>query len=531
MNDRMTETGLDREKSFYGRDFLGVALGAVALFLGVSIVMSLVKGFSDQSQVDAIVARYVGLLGTGPGLLLCSGLAVFGGLFFVNGPRDSSLRDLLGILGTSVALAFLVGTLAGPTVGGVVGNAGHAVSEKLGLLGPVIGVVPLLVAIWFPWLRGRVLFSANPGPLGNQPDVLPREPYEGVSDAEADALASARTEMEALRQARGRSKDAPRKTKESQRASAPVYEPVELRPLYPEDVRLKGQIPEGAKPLEIDDPSREPDTHEVADSGGVSAESAAQGSAHPHLGADEPDPGPPSRGAGGSTGGLDPGASRAPALLNRSADRAERDEPVATSPVTPAPPPRPSWEQVDMFGAGDEPTAEAAESAAHTMDEPEPSASGAYLDPAADDAHEAYEGADGLGAYADAEDEDSEYADSADDDEDLDEDDLDEDVETDALEDFDGEGPDSGVDEPEPEVVLAPRAPARALLLQAGELILDRGRVAVSLLQREFDIDFQQATELLDSLQQAGLIGPYLGGQKRDILMTAEQWRTKVGAS
>ncbi len=68
------------------------------------------------------------------------------------------------------------------------------------------------------------------------------------------------------------------------------------------------------------------------------------------------------------------------------------------------------------------------------------------------------------------------------------------------------------------------------LVYKAGLLILDRQRVAVSMLQREYGIDFEQATKLLDRLQAAGLIGPYLGGQRRDILLTLDQWRGRTVA-
>ena len=70
--------------------------------------------------------------------------------------------------------------------------------------------------------------------------------------------------------------------------------------------------------------------------------------------------------------------------------------------------------------------------------------------------------------------------------------------------------------------------PSDELVQQAGDLILERQRVAVSLLQRTFELDFKQATLLLDALQQRGLIGPYLGGQKRDILLTPDEWRARV---
>ncbi|MBI5434272.1 MAG: hypothetical protein HZA52_15670 [Planctomycetes bacterium] len=91
---------------------------------------------------------------------------------------------------------------------------------------------------------------------------------------------------------------------------------------------------------------------------------------------------------------------------------------------------------------------------------------------------------------------------------------------------------------------VEPEAPARELapelapemteedelVYKSGVLFLERQRVAVSLLQREFSLDFEQATHVLDRLQAAGLIGPYLGGQRRDILLTLDQWRSRAVA-
>ncbi|MCC7014516.1 MAG: hypothetical protein IT454_18290 [Planctomycetes bacterium] len=99
--------------------------------------------------------------------------------------------------------------------------------------------------------------------------------------------------------------------------------------------------------------------------------------------------------------------------------------------------------------------------------------------------------------------------------------------------------------EPEPvaelsEIVLEPQPAPKSRstrkpavsdpVFKAGLLFVERNRVAVSMLQREFQMDFKQATDVLDQLQAAGLIGPYLGGQRRDILMTADQWRETAGA-
>lgn len=148
--------------------------------------------------------------------------------------------------------------------------------------------------------------------------------------------------------------------------------------------------------------------------------------------------------------------------------------------------------------------------------------------------------------------EDRVYAEEESDEED---DDADEDLEGDGeIEGEDGEAvaSDEGEETPEPEVILEPRRRSRPakptpaanaakpraqrtevldpesdLLFRAGALFIERGRVAVSMLQRDFSLDFKQATSLLDQLQDAGLIGPYLGGQRRDILLSMEEWRER----
>jgi len=100
-------------------------------------------------------------------------------------------------------------------------------------------------------------------------------------------------------------------------------------------------------------------------------------------------------------------------------------------------------------------------------------------------------------------------------------------------------------EEPGRDVVLTPVPPrkkrkkARAaevvdersrLLAEIGCLLLERGRVAVSMLQKQYDMDFEEATRVLDELQALGLIGPYLGGQRRDILLTRDEWLEKVSS-
>ena len=87
----------------------------------------------------------------------------------------------------------------------------------------------------------------------------------------------------------------------------------------------------------------------------------------------------------------------------------------------------------------------------------------------------------------------------------------------------------------EPTKVLEPQAPPAGgetgRVLEAGRLVLGEGRVAVSLLQREMDLAFDEACGILDELQSHGLIGPYKGGKARDILLSADEWEALFSPS
>lgn len=77
------------------------------------------------------------------------------------------------------------------------------------------------------------------------------------------------------------------------------------------------------------------------------------------------------------------------------------------------------------------------------------------------------------------------------------------------------------------EPVVTPEEPGEGwnqLVYEAGCAILEQQRVAVSMLERRFGLDFDSACRVLDELQAAGLIGPYMGGRTRDILLTREEW-------
>ena len=84
-----------------------------------------------------------------------------------------------------------------------------------------------------------------------------------------------------------------------------------------------------------------------------------------------------------------------------------------------------------------------------------------------------------------------------------------------------------------PKAKPEPSAPAASLqgdeayqdlVYRAGVLFLNEGRVAVSMLQRRFELDFKGATQILDDLQDLGLIGPYIDGKQRAFLLSAAEW-------
>ena len=122
--------------------------------------------------------------------------------------------------------------------------------------------------------------------------------------------------------------------------------------------------------------------------------------------------------------------------------------------------------------------------------------------------------------------------------------DLDDDDEVEEEEEADDEDLEPEADD-ESTVVLEPHARPSAesdappaeistdgeRLLEAGRVVVREGRVAVSLLQREFDCDFDEACTILDELQGEGLIGPYKGGKARDILLSAEEWEGRFAHS
>ncbi|HGY90770.1 MAG TPA: hypothetical protein ENK43_06330 [Planctomycetes bacterium] len=62
---------------------------------------------------------------------------------------------------------------------------------------------------------------------------------------------------------------------------------------------------------------------------------------------------------------------------------------------------------------------------------------------------------------------------------------------------------------------------------QAVELCLERDACSVSLLQRELGLDFRTSASLIERMEADGLVGPYRGTGRREILGSLEEWRRR----
>lgn len=63
------------------------------------------------------------------------------------------------------------------------------------------------------------------------------------------------------------------------------------------------------------------------------------------------------------------------------------------------------------------------------------------------------------------------------------------------------------------------------LLPAAVDVVFETGIVSVSLLQRRLKLGYARASQLVDRMEEMGIVGPFQGSKPRAILMTKEQWR------
>jgi hypothetical protein len=534
------------------RDGLGLVLFAVFAFFGVLVVMAWAQPPLEPGQGRSpLVLGMTGFLGELPLLLGCLGLVWLGFRLFLG-----EVPDKLGSRGiTLAALVLGLSIVLGSAWSDHGGSMGRAAA---GLLTPVVAAVFGLVVIAFPlwrlWIAPRVAMdSATELAPGR---VLDTDTRDGLSVAEAEAL-----------------------------LPEEIKEPVPVPSPYPPDVRREGRIPEGARPIITDDgrTTKQDPLDAFAVPGAPQGKPEAGQRADPHLaaggslGQDEVAGLRPPEPVRGQAAG-EPTLGGPPALAPQGETPAAGSEVAADVGESPAIP-SPSWEQpeffeeepVDAYGTpvslvetlrdGDpevaeissvpvkpEPVAEVveveAEVAVEQEDESETEEEESEEEEYAEEAE--YEEEDGEeGEEYEEEEEEGEYAEDEGEEED-------EDLEEEAEAAEETQPQPQAAAEPALEIVPHRAQKGRAksgpgseptpapsateseddLVFRAGALVLERERVAVSLLQREFHLDFDQATHILDRLQEGGLIGPYVGGQRRDILLTAEEWQEKrVGSS
>jgi len=550
------------------QDAAGFFFCLVGGFFAVSIVLAM-NGSAPSNRFAEVlswpVLELIHLLGAWPGLLLSAGVAGLGTLLFLRTEAMGSWRPLIALALCGTGLALLLGAFgAGGSLGEVfpgliAGFAGRALSAVLGLAVAWVGATLL------PLSRPARESGAE---AVQRISLSTRHDPAGVSSAEAALLvsepravpprAAPRPEPPAVREPTLRpftpSKEAPRA--EAVQPPAPVARaaapaPV-VRPLTPptsptslasnlvpepprtpswESAELAPADELEAEPVEELEEEEEEDELEPAQPAKVELSPATLAAELAHAFEDDED-----------------------AFEEAAEDELEEAAP-ALEAALPAEPPRASWEQIGLFDeeeAEEEALAEPAapvarvETPAFDFDAGEVKAPAHEPEPleAAEDPF-ALEPAPPARVQPVAE-RSSELEEVDEDDEDDEE--HDEELEEAELEEAAALAPAAP---PAPakarpaapaqsDFVLAPAAPAPKpepvvatdeeserwgkLVFDAGCAILEQKRVAVSMLERRFGIDFDRACLVLDELQQAGLIGPYMGGRTRDILLTREEW-------
>ncbi len=58
------------------------------------------------------------------------------------------------------------------------------------------------------------------------------------------------------------------------------------------------------------------------------------------------------------------------------------------------------------------------------------------------------------------------------------------------------------------------------------ELVLEKEKASVSMLQRQFRIGYNRAARLMDDLERRGIVGPEEGSKPRRVLITRAEWES-----
>jgi len=518
-------------------DAFGLVLFAVGSITGALLFKTLTHTTPSAEGANWAVQMGHGLLwATGPVPVSMMSLACFflGAAQFLGYlEAQRATRHLVGVLGISVGLSIVLGAYspdAGGRLGMIIGGglAGIAAAP----LGALVGLGLVCASIWTAWMTPRRVTAWEKAQEIEKPAVPLQAKADGVTSEESAALAF---------------------------DGDPGAFPGTVESPYPEDVRVHGQIPDGAAALGAEETSNHVETEEEygseerTESAPLGAKSAAEAGGEGDDLLLEADPGD----AGLASEDL--AVSEESAELD-SADGADSEDELSEAPSSAAPEEGVDVEADEETSAGGEELEPAEHAAEGELEEEEE-----WEEEEEYEEDEEYE-EEGELEEDDSEDEEGEFEEE----EELEEDDVIEDAaeleeeELEEEEEFESEGESEeaaeleeevedvqapapaevsdgqgdlfdmgGDDSTEAEVILEPQAkPAAAteeILMKAADLFLDRDRVAVSLLQRQFQLDFEESCAVLDELQERGLIGPYLGGNRRDILLSREEWLERVG--
>jgi len=527
------------------QDILGILFCALGGFFAVSIVLALLEWQSSGGIGTVPVEELMRLFGPWSAFFLSAGLAVLGSVLFLRPAPLGAGRPLAALLAAALGLTFLLGAFG---AGGALGAVFPGLLAGIGgrVLGALLGVVGLWIGLVLFAGAQRPMRSGSSADASAQLGITARTDLAGVSAAEASLLVN---------------EPSPRPLpKTPAKASPPTQSPA---PVRVESIRPF--VPPASAPA-----SGAGTFVAVESLRGVRGAAGAQAAAR-SWSAPGTAPGPAQRSAPEESAS----AARAALDARPAAAAARAAEAERTSPLESEPPLTPSWEHDEDDEEADE--GSSAEVAAEVEEEledevgqsddaEEESAPVSAPKPASweqiglFDEEEAIEEPptpsapveaeatpsldfNGTGESAEAENAEDPFAlespavasatrAEAEADEEEAEEEPDQDEESAA----DEEPPArarrrSAVREP----THAPRLergedpdPAVArwnqLVFDAGCELLDQNRVAVSLLQKRFGIDFDQACKVLDELQETGLTGPYTGGRTRDILRTRDEW-------
>jgi S-DNA-T family DNA segregation ATPase FtsK/SpoIIIE len=70
-----------------------------------------------------------------------------------------------------------------------------------------------------------------------------------------------------------------------------------------------------------------------------------------------------------------------------------------------------------------------------------------------------------------------------------------------------------------------------AYFREAGQIIVDKEKASIGMLQRYLKVGFNRAARIMDQLQEAGVVGPEEGTKPRKVLMTPEEFESFLKGS